>query len=136
MSIKTWKDEFYPVHAREVNGEEAAILHSLRKWEGLRAENLAKHGLVRGRGWSLKDGDDEHAFSVSAVSCSLCAAFLDDEPPEGGSECWKCPLFRVQGAPCCEGDDNPFDHFFIAGDAEPMIALIRSALGASEGRAK
>lgn len=135
MSIKTWRAEFYPVPAREVVGAEAAIAHSLLKWEGLRHENLAKHGLSRGSGYSLSDGDDQYAFSVSSVSCALCALFLNDEPDEAGGECVTCPLYAVRGTPCCETSKdeeiNPFDAFIEKGDPEPMIALIRSAVPTS-----
>lgn len=39
MSLETWKEEFYPIPADEVP-ESQALAHSLRKWEGLRKENL------------------------------------------------------------------------------------------------
>lgn len=45
MSIKTWKEEFYPVKPRKSMTTKEAIEHSLRKWEGLRKSNLKKHGL-------------------------------------------------------------------------------------------
>ena len=44
MSIESWKAEFYPTPADEASKDQA-IAHSLRKWEGLRKENLDRHEL-------------------------------------------------------------------------------------------
>lgn len=44
MSLETWKEEFYKIPAEECIKEQA-LDHSITKWEGLRPENLQKHGL-------------------------------------------------------------------------------------------
>jgi hypothetical protein len=47
MSLNTWKIEFYPQEACEVEDQLEAAKHSLRKWGGLTTENLERHGLVK-----------------------------------------------------------------------------------------
>lgn len=43
MSLITWKAKFYPEPANARMSKRDALLHSLRKWEGLTKENLKKH---------------------------------------------------------------------------------------------
>lgn len=50
MSMRSWKKEYYPVEAAKVP-KELAVVASLRKWIGLRLDNLQRHGLVKGDGW-------------------------------------------------------------------------------------
>lgn len=49
MSVKTWRDEFMPINASAKMTRREAVLHSIRKWEGLSPKNLRKHEItVRG----------------------------------------------------------------------------------------
>ncbi len=43
MGIATWKKEFYPPISKVTRAN--AIDHSLKKWIGLREENLKRHDL-------------------------------------------------------------------------------------------
>ncbi len=45
MSLESWKKEFYPTRAADVKTLDEALTHTERKWEGLRPENLERHGL-------------------------------------------------------------------------------------------
>lgn len=121
MSLQTWKDEFYPVDASEVSQEEA-VAHSLRKWIGLRKENIAKHGVGGELPFSVLDVAGA-SLPIDANSCSLCLHYSD-------SGCPTCPITRAQGHPCdvaggiggsqwrkWRDDDNP----------EPMIAVLEKA---------
>ena len=44
MSLTTWREEFYPFRATEVEPGLPSIEHSLKKWTGALPENLTKHG--------------------------------------------------------------------------------------------
>jgi len=45
MSLKTWKEEFYPVEAEDAASNPIeATKHSIQKWKGAMAESLEKHG--------------------------------------------------------------------------------------------
>lgn len=127
MSLQTWKKEFYPKDARKVSKIEA-LYHSLRKWVGLRKENLAKHGLVT-------DGDkifpsDLYYTSgnlcIDYRSCALCTHYLVKE-----DKCDNCPLYKVRGV-SCDSDNiesrNPFLLFVAKRNPEPMIKLIKDAI--------
>ena len=61
MSIATWKKEFYSPISKCPKSKAAA--HSLKKWIGLRPENLAKHGLEAERSFLYKNDpgkEEEH----------------------------------------------------------------------------
>lgn len=130
MSLQSWKEEFYPVEAQYASPEEA-VAHSLRKWEGLRPENLQKHGLVQnGKHLEEVDSEDEEYF-ISGDSCALCHHYAEDE-------CNCCPLFKARGDVACDsfnieecGSDG--EHPFGAGvnranpNPEPMIMWLKKA---------
>ena len=143
MSLETWKAEFYPVEATTENVEpEEAVAHSLRKWEGLRAETLAAHGL-RVRDGRLEDGTDW--MGIDAATCALCTHYLNDNWPDEDEDdeaetsrmrCENCPLFAVLGRSCDDDivDGNgeriaygPYFLFIERNDPEPMIAALKKA---------
>jgi len=113
MSMKSWKEEFYPTESSEeanAASNEAAIKHSLQKWRGLRVENLEKHDLVIVCGpTTIPSIEDAVApferFKVNGNSCSLCnmSGWM--------AKCRECPLSKVRaGHPCdekCSLDENP-----------------------------
>jgi hypothetical protein len=84
MSLNTWKIEFYPQEACEVEDQLEAAKHSLRKWGGLTTENLERHGLVKeGESRYIWNGWGDR-FAVDGYSCALCCLF--------DSHCPDCPL--------------------------------------------
>lgn len=126
MSIETWKSEFYPIDASDVP-ESDALAHSLRKWEGLTPENLAKHGIRRSMFGNLVDGQDQW-FYVDDGSCALC---------RWSPDCRRCPLVAANGGLQCdqgkEGELSPYLAFTrfgngAGGDPQPMIQLIKRAI--------
>jgi hypothetical protein len=124
MSLETWKAEFYPVEASEVAVGLPAIEHSLRKWIGLRKENLVRHGLTNVR-YCIGESDDKF-LNINSNSCALCTHYIDQE-------CSECPLVAVRGMTCDDDFDEvyaPYQTFGEKGDPEPMIALIQTALDA------
>jgi len=118
MTIATWKEEFYPLDARSIK-EEDALSHSIRKWKGLRMENLKRHGLWRA--WR-KIYDDKEELAIDGDTCALCVHYIGDD------ECKECPLFKYLGRKCDE-DEGPYSEFATKayGDPEPMIAALEKA---------
>lgn len=117
MSLKTWKEEFYPIDAGYVS-EEDAVEHSLRKWIGLRKGNLDKHSVSNGY-LGVSDGDDY--VYIDSSTCALCQRYFDDEAV---NECASCPLFDLLGKRCDNGDASPFVIWGECENPEPMIAAL------------
>lgn len=128
MSLESWKKEYYPVDADEVDAKDACA-HSTQKWTGMLKKNLRRHALYAIDGKvSHKGGGD--VFSVSGATCALCCVHeAEDETCDG------CPLFMVRGRIPCDafrdderdGDDTIFGTFIESGDARPMLVWLRRA---------
>ena len=157
MTIATWKAEFYARPASDFSRENEtvsdyeALLHSQRKWEGLREENLAKHDLERrgrklvpkgftGNIFGLHRAD---VFDVDDTSCSLCVRFMY----AASRRCRSCPLVAANGGISCDRvrypdgtiglADSAYSAFVENGDPLPMISLIAKAIeAAGEPRAE
>lgn len=120
MSKETWKEAFYPITAHEVAKKnfEEIIKHSLKKWVGLRKDNLKCHGLT------------EPPFFVEGDNCSLCSAYRSSQL--SGDECDDCPLFKLRDVPCYQpGKTNtpaPWSAWSRCNNPEPMIILLGEAL--------
>lgn len=99
MSIKTWKKEFYPTKPNKRMSKKDAILHSIKKWEGLTKENIEKHGLEVWFGDLLDD--DFNEFEINEYSCSLCVKYLTRHFTL--INCYKCPLYKKLGFSCGHG---------------------------------
>lgn len=134
MSIKTWKSEFYPKPVEETSPEEA-ILHSLRKWEGLRPENIQKHSVNINCFGNIYD-DRYNRFNVDNRSCSLCHHYYDDIK-DADERCDACPLSIVRGGKSCESATDtenigmclpPWNQYTENGNPEPMIFWLKKAL--------
>lgn len=140
MSIQSWKNEFYPVHAIEAPAGKAAE-HSLRKWTGLLPENLQKHGLVLKAGRpnpSLDLLDIETLERLETVnsssSCALCAQY--ETPIKADQQtCERCPLHTVRGTRCYwvrVAEDHievrsPYHLLHEQHDPKPMTAWLEKA---------
>lgn len=124
MSLATWKAEFYPKPADSKEAEAAPVAHSLRKWEGLKPNNLAKHDVrVSDRG--VYD-NNLRGFRVASDSCALCVKFLR------GSDCGVCPLYEVRGNISCDNERpresiDPFQAWWGYGDPSRMIYWLKRA---------
>lgn len=134
MSLDSWKEEFYPIEAGNFEGvdyPEGVVRHSLRKWIGMRKENLAKHECARsmyGDLVSVAGSQVKQTFGISSKSCSLCVAYM-------GRDCSKCPLAIIRGGVACDKPASQLDEFTSpwfkwahAGDPEPMIGYLEKAL--------
>ncbi len=125
-----WLARYYPTPAAEV-AEDDAILHSLRKWRGLRAEVLAVHGITTS-GRRLYDAcTGARVLPLEATSCALCVHYMETEDEDGHPErlCTRCPLTFVRGTPCDDAVDEqpPWFAWTEDNDPEPMIALLEDA---------
>lgn len=112
MSLETWKEEFYPIPSDEVS-ESQALAHSLRKWEGLKKENLEKHGVGATGGYV-----DE--LPIDSSTCALCHHHVD-------VGCATCPL-SVRGDEEIYTCDSEYRAWYRTGDPEPMIERIKDAI--------
>lgn len=132
MSLETWKAEFYPIPADKVKKKDT-LEHSLRKWEGLRKENLEKHG-VKLSGPMLTGLDGLGYMLIASESCALCVmaekeAIGEMRPPRANaSYCGKCPLYQLDKTSCDFMEGNPYNALTRAGNPEPMISLITRAI--------
>lgn len=134
MSLETWKAEFYPVEAEEV-GTTDAVAHSLRKWEGLREENLARHEVEVSRGRiglvpvGITDIGRADFLGIDTKSCSLCQLYYDQA-------CAECPLYESRENFLCweeteeeqrQGVPSPWHAWQQTATPEPMISALRLA---------
>lgn len=106
MSAKTWFEEFYPVTAQTIaksNDDRAIILHAVQKWTGLLPENLEKHKVFFSEGVL----EDNLRLNIDSSSCGLCVKYIDDD--DDCNPCSACPLSKMIGHPCDEGDNDPDD---------------------------
>jgi hypothetical protein len=131
MSLKSWKEEFYPVSAKRCGGSDLKrVQHSLQKWRGLTKANLQKHGVKYCGGDIVEDvykdcNWEETLFYVDATSCALCVKYLNR-----GGGCEGCPLVLVRrgGEPCDRPyERSPYSKWEEEGKAQPMISLLEKA---------
>lgn len=146
MSLETWKAEFYPIPAWRSNQEtdlKVSIAHSLKKWTGLRPENLARHKVrISGRrSWQavipagdpdIQQGELEGrkrpgSLLIDASSCSLCLRFFS---------CTPCPLYHELGGNLCDEDaphfKGPYMSWVLDTNPEPMIQALTRTLEREE----
>lgn len=147
MSIESWKAEFYPVQAQRCP-QDQAIAHSLKKWDGLREENLQKHELRPSHKSTdivairHELGAAENTFYIHSSSCALCAHFYAPdgvEEDEDGNElplCSTCPLAIARaenGEPvACDRERldevrSPWAEWSREKNPEPMIFWLKKA---------
>lgn len=142
-----WKKEYYgsmesfttcEMEFRTRDVERSAILHSLRKWVGLRARNLRKHGMILGRmedkgNWFIDDGE-ANGILINNESCALCQ--ISRDPQQGHRvRCVLCPISQFAKTTCDStielSDEDKEYNLFTAWDfwrsrcdPEPMIKAL------------
>lgn len=131
MGIRSWKVEFYAPISKVAKQD--ATQHSLTKWTGLRAENLAKHELCAtsgayNSGMIFTEGEKYSwnanvKFVPDEDTCALCKHHV-----RGFPECETCPLKRFLGERCDEGLGNPYGAWLDDQDPEPMIKALKGTL--------
>jgi hypothetical protein len=122
VSLKTWKEEFYPVEAHAGLKEHAAK-DSLRKWEGLRPENMARHGVALAAD-QLSDADGD-VMLIDGGSCALCHHYAKF----GSPTCGDCLLYKVRGKVACDASrhDENGGPYNLLPNPEPMIYWLKKA---------
>jgi len=129
MSIETWKKEFYPIDACEILDKTDAdvVSHSLKKWEGLKASNLKKHGVKKDGGIDgivVFDKDENEHFTYNWSTCALCLKF---HYRVGCGYCDTCPITISGGLPCDE-TGSAYDTSCSTLNPQPMIKVLKFAL--------
>lgn len=123
MSLKSWKEEFYPVEARDVATPEATdgelLEHSLRKWRGATEENLTRHGLRRSK-WRRVELEEEVSgfpdwINFGTATCALCQRYFD-------VKCEGCPV------EVCYEAGRGYSVFSRGGPPDLMIQELEGAL--------
>jgi len=137
MSLASWKAEFYPVTASRIKTVLGAVKHSLRKWKGLRAVALRRHG-VEDLGGYVRQPDNPllKPFPINDSTCALCRILDAGDPrPVQWRDCQRCALTQARGGCPCTApapeepeDRSPWLMFTRDGDPEPMIKLLEKAL--------
>jgi len=104
-----WLKAFYPCSAQEAaaRGVDEAVRHSLRKWRGLRQENLAKYACAL------------PPIKVNEETCALCVLFI------GNEDCQGCPI--ADATFCCNNVVGAFSRYDLRRDPEPMIQILTEA---------
>ena len=130
MSLKTWKEEFYPTPADKFRSPDSGISlgrltkadkleaaqHSLQKWRNVRIMDVdALCGTTCAAG--IEDIQTREVFSIMADTCSLCVMHV--------GRCWWCPLNKRTSG-CNTAHDAPYGIFCWNGDPEPMIAALEA----------
>lgn len=132
MSLKSWKQEFYPITAwtaaRRKLTPVQLVNHSLQKWTGLLAQNLSKHHMDTYVVYVQQMDDPSKDLEISAESCSLCQAYVLKT-----SECSGCPLFESRGKVRCDmqksrESNSPFGVWIDESNPIPMIRALKKAL--------
>ena len=125
MSLQTWEEEFYPESAEEAaeRGEAAAVEHSLRKWEGLKEENRAQHGLEAYSRSIVESAEPAKYLEIDEGTCALCQMRVGCSP---------CPLYKARDGSACDRrrfDEvkAPWNSWTDDRDPEPMIFWLKKA---------
>ncbi len=142
MTLRTWREEFYPVPA-DIVSEEHAVTHSINKFEGLRKANLKKHDVYKhnksisndakylyiqpmGSEKVYKDDLDKKLnipLSIDGTSCVLCILH------EKKGSCITCPIYLYKKtkssiARTREPCSVEYITWLADGNPEPMIELL------------
>jgi len=137
MSLASWKREFYtPVN--KVKKSDAAAA-SLRKWEGLRPENMKQHGLEWFGHRIRQTNQPSSSVAIDDSNCALCWYFLG--PWSEPFPCDACPLSIVRGGVACDDkmvdeEKAPYHCGTRDQDPRPMIRWLKKAVAYQERQTK
>ena len=116
MSLGSWRRRYYPVAAHRVpKGGRARAM--LRKWRGLRAPALARHGFYHGYRTPVVEGvgDADEYFLVNNEHCSYCLKM---------EHCSECPVCREGHGLDCDNRRSAYWRWLAKDDPEPMIGIL------------
>lgn len=131
MSMKTWKEEFYPVKPRKSMTKLQAIQHSLTKWEGLSYKNRKNHEIDLTLYGDLVENGYENRLGIDETTCALCVKYManKEDLPEKTDVCLSCPLYKTLGKCCGAGEpDDPYTIWRDTFNPLPMIKALKKCL--------
>lgn len=127
MSLRTWENEFYRKPPKCKMTRLEAIEHSLMKWIGLSAENLAKHGVVFRKSFGmLVVADNSDYLKINDWSCALCVKYLNYASWK--PDCKLCPLYAHLGDTRCDTQGEPYSIAAEERNPTPMIEALAEVL--------
>lgn len=125
MSLESWLDEFYPVSADMADDP---LEHSLRKWKGTEAANLAKHRVELAK-QCVQEPKSNLYFSFGGSNCALCHLhYIGKIDP-----CDTCPLTLLKKKKIPNwtyedaGCEAEWEQFVFNRNPFPMIQLLEEA---------
>lgn len=136
--MKTWLEIYYPECADETKKIDA-IRHSLRKWIGLKKENLRRFNVslsevdYSAHVFKPKDADPESRMillEIDSESCALCFWYYKERFSiiNGEHPCSACPLFDPINEKSCSDLHSPYYVFAETRDPSDMIKALRKIL--------
>lgn len=125
--LSKWKEVFYPIEAldaakiaEEQSSEREAIIHSLRKWRGMRHLEEYNLSFIGGCGSAcVKDGG-ENIIYFGVDTCSLCQFH--------GMFCHKCSITRLAEDPGCPQDGSAYLEAINTRKFDRMIKVLEKCL--------
>jgi len=127
MSLDTWIEEYMPEPPETAagKGEVAALLHSIRKWDGFRRCNLDRHGVTLD-GAYIHDGTRCRPMAQPG-RCALCYCVRTGS----FANCTNCPVSRLHGLHSCA---SAYSYFVAESDPGPMLRLLLATLNSEMRR--
>jgi hypothetical protein len=132
MSLFTWKQKYFSDIHEAAEDPITAVEHSLKKWKGLKAKNLAKHDLKIVMN-DVYDPDLEIELGIDSGSCALC--LWSGRDCEDDYDCTQCPIYEITGK-VCDGLGSPFAAWLEHNDPEPMIKVLKHCRKHLKGEVK
>jgi hypothetical protein len=128
MSLKTWKEKFYPKKPTKRMTKVEAVEHCLLKWSGLTRTNLKAHNVDITLSGDIFGHDG--IFYVDSESCALCIKYYDYYTPDD-SPCNKCPLYEsLDDMRCDARNESPYGQWRQDKNPKPMIKALKKTLKA------
>jgi len=124
-----WLQTFYPISANEAAAGSAleAVRHSLQKWRGLSADNMAKYHVQLRGGMLVVDADaSEVLIAIASDTCSLCVKYYNVHARSGKTGCETCPIFFAHDRACDDRDLGEWQAWSRTKDPLPMIEVLEA----------
>jgi hypothetical protein len=131
MSLKEWKSMYYPVEASTITNEKDALIHSYKKWLGLRPHVLKKYNIIHKLHSTalFYNSTKEGGFYIHDTSCALCQIYLYNDI---NTTCIECPLYKIREERCYKLNgsifNSPYHKFIDNDDPTDMINLLKNAI--------
>lgn len=132
MGLQDWKGAFYSdVEGAKGWTDKQCFEHTLKKYKGLKKENLNKYGVQLSGAVVRRDQSEE--FFLGTDTCSLCTKYYGIEDDTVENECSICPLDQA-GYGCFTNDEDE-DHknlwakMYDENDPTEMIQQMKKMIG-------